>query len=97
MTQYLLKNKFYPNLLHYNYNSNTNTNTNNSNSNNNSKQYNQSLIIYFPDLIELLKNNHNDSFLNECIQHSNYSNLIKENIKKPCTGLYCKYKKNITL
>ena len=70
-------------------------------SNNNSKEYNN-LTSYLPNDSQHLTKGYyyplfynQKLFLNECIQHTPYSNLIKGNIDKPCTSLHCKYKKII--
>ena len=58
---------------------------------------------YFPFKYEHLKNNiqppltilfQDSKVLSTCIQHTPYSNLIYGNLDKPCTGIYCNYRKN---
>ncbi len=94
MNQLLYFNRIYPFLpITKLYNSSSNPDT----------LFNSSqLINYTPNSYHYAKNNYQNiltnlnqsRMLSTCIQHTPYSNLIYGNLEKPCTGVYCKYKKN---
>ena len=99
MTQLFYLNRIYPLSLTKIYNSPDSSNTNN---------YSKNIYNYSP--ISILSQNDNlmntyqnplytlfndSKVLSTCIQHTSYSNLIEGNLDKPCTGVYCKYRKII--
>jgi hypothetical protein len=97
MNQLFYLNRIYPFLpISKIYNSSDSSNTIN---------YQKNIYNYFPISYDHLKNNiqpplsilfQDSKVLSTCIQHTPYSNLIHGNLDKPCTGIYCKYKKKIT-